>query len=239
MGILLAFAPFIAFAVVDRLVGGTAGLLAGAAVSAALLVRDWVTPGRAPKLLEIGTVLLFGGLAVYAVLGGPVWSIVGVRLRVDVGLLLIVLASMALRRPFTLQYAREHVAPELWTSVAFLRTNYVITGVWALAFAVLVAADLLLVYLPEVPPRVAIIATVPGADGRDQVYRLVPAAGEGRRRRFRTRPYTLIVPQKHSSITEGRFQASVNDTSTRIAPARLMAGKRQFAGSSQPCRVPK
>src|SRR3712207_3880598 len=40
MGILLAFAPFIAFALVDRLAGPTEGLIAGAAVSAALLLRD-------------------------------------------------------------------------------------------------------------------------------------------------------------------------------------------------------
>ena len=50
---------------------------------------------------------LFGGLAVYALLGGPAWTVIGVRLRVDAGLLLIVLASMAVGRPFTLQYARE------------------------------------------------------------------------------------------------------------------------------------
>jgi hypothetical protein len=146
--------------VVDRLVGGAAGLVAGAAVSAALLVRDWATPSRTPKLLEIGTALLFAGLALYAVAGGPDWSIAGVRLRVDGGLLLIVLVSMAARRPFTLQYAREQVAPALWDSPVFVRTNYVITGAWALAFAVLVAADLMLVYWPEVPPRMAIVATI-------------------------------------------------------------------------------
>jgi hypothetical protein len=160
MGMLLAFAPFIAFAVVDRLVDGAAGLLAGAAVSAAMLVRDWVTPNRTPKLLEIGTAVLFGGLALYAVVGGPEWSIAGVRLRVDAGLLAIVLASMAVRRPFTLQYAREQVAPAFWDSAVFARTNYVITGAWAVAFAVLVGADLMLVYLPDVPARVAVIMTI-------------------------------------------------------------------------------
>ena len=46
MGILLAFAPFIAFAVIDRLVGSTQGLVAALIVAVALLVRDWVTPGR-------------------------------------------------------------------------------------------------------------------------------------------------------------------------------------------------
>jgi len=160
MGILLAFAPFIVFALVDRLVGSTEGLIAGTAVSAALLLRDWVTPGRSPKILEIGTVILFGILALYAVLGGPTWSIVGVRLRVDLGLLLIVLVSVALRRPFTMQYAREQVSAEFWSSPQFLRTNYVITAVWALAFAVLVIADLVLLYVPALPPRIGIIATI-------------------------------------------------------------------------------
>jgi hypothetical protein len=160
MGILLAFAPFIVFALVDRLAGTTEGLLAGAAASAALLIRDWITPGRSPKVLEIGTVILFGALAAYAVAGDPAWSIVGVRLRVDLGLLLIVLVSLLLRRPFTLQYARETVPAELWSSPQFVQTNYVITGVWALAFCVLVIADLILLYVPDIPPRVGIIATI-------------------------------------------------------------------------------
>jgi hypothetical protein len=160
MGILLAFAPFIVFALVDRLIGATDGLIAGAAVSAALLLRDWATPGRSPKILEVGTFILFGALALYAVFGAPAWSIVGVRLRVDLGLLIIVLVSMVLRRPFTLQYAREQVRAEFWSSPQFLRTNYVITAVWALAFVVLVVADLILLYVPALPPRVGIIATI-------------------------------------------------------------------------------
>ncbi|MGV1793468.1 hypothetical protein [Rhizobium sp. A37_96] len=160
MGTLLAFAPFIAFALVDRLIGATEGLIVGAIVSAALLLRDWVAPGRSPKILEIGTTILFGALALYAVFGGPNWSIVGVRLCVDLGLLLIVLISMALRRPFTLQYAREQVSAELWSSPQFMRTNYVITAAWALAFFVLVTADIVLLYVPALPPRIGIISTI-------------------------------------------------------------------------------
>lgn len=160
MGILLAFAPFIAFALADRLIGATEGLVVGAAISVALLIRDWIVPGRSPKILEIGTALLFGTLAVYAIVGGPTWTIVGVRLRVDLGLLLVVLASLALRRPFTLQYAREQVPSEFWNSPQFLRTNYVITAVWALAFLVMVIADLMLLYVPAMTPRIAIVSTI-------------------------------------------------------------------------------
>src|SRR5882672_8976484 len=113
VGILLAFAPFIAFAVVDRLIGPTGGLIAGALTSAALLIRDWASAGKTLKILEVGTFILFGGLALYALLVGLTWTIVGVRLRVDAGLLIVVLITMAVGRPFTLQYAREQVAPAL------------------------------------------------------------------------------------------------------------------------------
>jgi len=71
-----------------------------------------------------------------------------------------VLVSLALRQPFTLQYAREQVPPELWGSPRFVRANYIITAVWAAAFAVLVIADLVLLYLPQVPHRVGIVATI-------------------------------------------------------------------------------
>jgi hypothetical protein len=160
MGILLAFTPFIVFALVDRLVGSTAGLLASTAVSAALLLRDWMTPGRRPKILEIGTMLLFGALALYALLACPNWSVIEVRLCVDTGLLLIVLATMALGRPFTLQYAREQIASAFWASPEFVRTNYVITAIWALAFAVMVIAELALLFVPDLPRRAGTIAIV-------------------------------------------------------------------------------
>lgn len=160
MGILLAFAPFVVFAVIDRLLGATAGLVAGTAVSAALILRDVVTAGRRLKILEVGTFVLFGGLALYTALIGAAWSVIGVRLCVDTGLLLIVLASIASGRPFTLQYAREQVAVADQARPEFLRANYVISSVWALAFMVMVAAELTLLAIPNVPQRAAIIAIV-------------------------------------------------------------------------------
>lgn len=156
---LLAFAPFIAFAVIDRLVGPMEGMFAGFAVSSALLIRDW-SQGRGPKVLEIGTAVLFGALACYALFANPAWSLWGVRLVVDAGLLLIVLASIAIRQPFTLQYARAQVPEEVQASSEFVRTNYVITAVWALAFAVMAAADLALIAMPDLPARFGTIPTV-------------------------------------------------------------------------------
>lgn len=160
MGILLAFAPFIVFAILDRLVEPAGALAAGAAASAALIARDLVSTGRSVKILEVGTFILFSGLAFYTVLSGVTWSVVGVRLCVDAGLLVVVLASMVAGRPFTLQYAREQVSPQLWSHPDFIQTNYVITGVWALAFFVIVLAEMALLYIPGLPPRAGIAAII-------------------------------------------------------------------------------
>jgi uncharacterized membrane protein (UPF0136 family) len=160
MGILLAFAPFIVFVVMERVTGIMPGLWSATAVSVALLLRDALRRNRSPKVLEIGTAILFGGLAFYALLAKPAWSIIAVRLRVDTGLLLIVLVSILIRRPFTLQYAREHVARERWDNPAFVRTNYIVTFVWAAAFAVMVAAEFALLYISGMPQRAGVLTTV-------------------------------------------------------------------------------
>jgi Na+/H+ antiporter NhaD/arsenite permease-like protein len=160
MNLLLAFAPFILFVAVEHLVGIQAGLIAGAAAAAVLLARDLLKPGRSVKLLEIGTFLLFGGLSLLVPTIGGDWSIAGVRLRVDAGLLLIVLLSMVFGRPFSLQYARESVDRQQWDSPEFVRTNYVISAAWAVAFGVLVLADVVMDFMPGLPTAGSVLATV-------------------------------------------------------------------------------
>lgn len=161
MNLLWGFAPFFAFVVVERLAGVMPGLLAACAVSVLVTLRDAVRGGWQPKWLEVGTLLLFGGLAAYAwITPDAAWSIAQVRLCVDTGLLLIVLASLAIGHPFTLPYARERAPRDIWNTPRFLHVNKVICIAWAIAFAVMVAADLLLVYAPQLPHAIAIGVTV-------------------------------------------------------------------------------
>jgi hypothetical protein len=68
------------------------------------------------KVLEVGSLALFGALLLYTLIAAPDWTVATVRLAVDGGLLAIVLVSLAIGMPFTLQYARESVPKELWTS---------------------------------------------------------------------------------------------------------------------------
>jgi len=156
---LLAFAPFIAFAILNHFVAPTAALAVAAAVSLGLTGRELLL-GRSAKILEVGTCILFGGLAVYAFLSSAHWPIVGVKLAVDAGLSAIVVYSLMIGRPFTIQYARESVPREMWESPQFLRTNQVIALVWLAAFATLVVADLILLYMPDVPHKVSVFLTI-------------------------------------------------------------------------------
>ena len=87
--------------------------------------------GEAVKILEVGSLALFGALSAYTWLAAPEWTVATVRLAVDAGLLAIVLVSLAIDRPFTLQYARERVPEAFWAMPLFLTTNRIISAAWA------------------------------------------------------------------------------------------------------------
>jgi len=48
----------------------------------------------------------------------------------------------------------------LWESPQFLRTNQVIALVWLAAFAAIIVADLILLYMPDLPHKVSIFLTI-------------------------------------------------------------------------------
>jgi len=159
MNLLLGFAPFFTFAVASHLSGPVVGLVAGMVVSAILAARE-ILRGKAPKILELGTLLLFGALCAYTLAARPQWTLMEVRLIVDIGLLLIVVGSLLIGKPFTIQYAREQVPPAQWDTPQFAAINRRITGIWAMAFVVIVVADLLLTFAPQVSPHFGIVLTI-------------------------------------------------------------------------------
>jgi magnesium-transporting ATPase (P-type) len=127
------FAPWILLAVVDSphrvvLAAGLAGGLGAVLCAAGALT------GKRPKLLDITAIIFFGALAVSAALvsaGTRHWLGVWSEELSDVAIAAVALVSLALRRPFTLQYARETTDRAYWNTPLFMRINYVITSVWA------------------------------------------------------------------------------------------------------------
>jgi hypothetical protein len=102
-------------------------------------------------MLGAGSAILFLGLGGTITLVDSGWNASPVKLTVDACVLAISLLSLAIRRPFTLQYAREVVDADTAALPGFVRANYVITWAWAAAFLLMVMANLLLIYLPDLP----------------------------------------------------------------------------------------
>lgn len=146
----LIVAPFGAFAMLMMVTSIAISLFAAAALALAIIVWD-IVGGGSIKILAAGSVLIFSALGSYIALVDGSWSPVTVRLTVDGSVLAIALASLAIRFPFTLQYAREMVDVETSKLPAFKRANYIITWAWTGAFVLMVVADMLMIYLPWLP----------------------------------------------------------------------------------------
>ena len=114
------------------------GAVSGALGIALLVVFANWRLGNSIKLLEWFDTVFF---AIFAVIGlvastGLIeWLELWGGEIANIALVVFAVGSILIRKPFTLEYAREEVDPELWEQPIFIRTNYVITGAWALAFA--------------------------------------------------------------------------------------------------------
>jgi hypothetical protein len=135
------------FAAVSYLASLTLALAAGAVVGVAVLIIDY-GKGRSLKWLTASATLMFASLAAYFELAGSEWSSPHVRLALNSGLLVVVLASLAARRPFSLQYARESTDAATAGLPIFLEVNYVLSWAWAGTLALMMAGDMLASYLP-------------------------------------------------------------------------------------------
>ncbi|HEY0104926.1 MAG TPA: hypothetical protein VGB91_02495 [Rhizomicrobium sp.] len=139
MNLVFGFLPFILFYVLMRQSVDMA-LWVAFATAFTLGIRSFLDT-RVLKTLDAGNTGLFGALALFRGFIQPGLSLGTVLLVVDGGLLSLMIASLIVQEPFTLQYAREQVARETWSAGWFLRTNYVMTGVWTVALAITTAAD--------------------------------------------------------------------------------------------------
>jgi hypothetical protein len=144
--ILLPYAAYAALMLISPMLSMTVG----AALCLLAVVVDSVR-GRSVKLLSAGSAIVFAGLACYRGLVDPAMSASAMHLAVDGGVFAIALGSILARFPFTLQYALESVPAETAAMPGFLQANYVISGAWALATALMIAANVLMIYVPGLP----------------------------------------------------------------------------------------
>ena len=150
MMIFLILAPYAALTLLMLVTSPLPSLLAAAAICLVVIGYDALR-GRSIKLLGVSSAILFASLGGYLALINPGLGLSAVKLTVDSGMLAIALLSLAIRRPFTLQYALEVVDAQTAGLPGFLTANYIITAVWTLAFLLMLMANVLMIYLPGMP----------------------------------------------------------------------------------------
>jgi hypothetical protein len=150
MTIFLILAPYGAFALLMLVTSATVSLLTGAAICLAVMAFDMVR-GRSMKILGAGSVIVFAAVGGYVSLIDPNLSVSGVKFAIDTGIFLLTLTSIVIRRPFTLQYAREVVDAEIALLPGFIRANYIITWAWTGSMLLMMIGNIAMIYLPGLP----------------------------------------------------------------------------------------
>jgi hypothetical protein len=139
MNLVVGFAPFILFTLLSRL---SVDLALWVAFAAAFVVtiRDFVE-SPSLRLLDAGSFLLFALLALGRGFLDPNLSLALVRFIAALSLLLLLGLPLAVRRPFSVEYARLDPREAGWPPHLFLRVNYQVSAAWTAAFAVMAIAD--------------------------------------------------------------------------------------------------
>lgn len=137
----MGFAPWIVFSVIEG--PQRYDVAAAAALGTALLVLlVGLAVGISAKLLDLAAIAFFVVLLALGLGSGNglhAWLERWAGELSNVVIALVALGSVVVRRPFTLQYARESTDRQFWDSPLFLHVNYVLTWVWIAAFFITAA----------------------------------------------------------------------------------------------------
>jgi hypothetical protein len=150
MLIFLILVPYGAFAALMLVTSAPVSLFASATICLAVVAYD-ILGGRSIKMLGAGSAMLFAAVGCYITLVDSSLSTPVTKLAVDAGVFAISVVSLAIGQPFTRQYALEVVDAETAKLPGFLKANYIITSVWTLAFLLMMIANVLMVYVPNLP----------------------------------------------------------------------------------------
>jgi hypothetical protein len=150
MMIFLILAPYAAFSLLMLVSSAAVSVFSAAAVCLMVIGYD-VVRGRSIKILGAGSVVVFAAIGVYLTLANPALSTSAVKIAVDVGIFLISLLSIVIRRPFTLQYALEEVDAETAKLPGFIRASYIISWAWTGAVLLMMIGNVATIYVPNLP----------------------------------------------------------------------------------------
>ena len=129
--LLISFAPWLSFLIIAH--GSMFRLELGLCVALGLSILMGVLKLHRGIILWVG--LAFFTAATVLVVGFKnMWTVQYMGVLANGSLALGTWAGIAIGKPFTADYARDHTDPSLWNSPLFMRTNAIIASVWGGAF---------------------------------------------------------------------------------------------------------
>lgn len=99
-------------------------------------------------VLSWGTLIFFLFMFVEVVIRKNAWVAQHAWLFSNGALALIAWVSVLMRRPFTIQYARELTSSDKWSHPAFIRINYILSMVWGCVFIIGMGLHIIKLFYP-------------------------------------------------------------------------------------------
>lgn len=133
--IFIAFLPWVFFATFyghsesSQLIGSVGALILMVVLNFKEVCKGFILPW--------GSILLYVFLAANALVPFLNLSPIATVRLINSTLAGIIIFSMVVGQPFTLQYAKEEVDSQYWRSPLFLKINWVLTAIWAVLMVVM------------------------------------------------------------------------------------------------------
>lgn len=97
-------------------------------------------------ILPWGSVILFSLLAINGLWQFVELTPIETSRLINSALAVIVIFSLIICKPFTLQYARESVDSKHWNNSNFIRINWILTAIWAFLMIIMALPSYFLTY---------------------------------------------------------------------------------------------
>ena len=147
--LLFTFAPWISFLIIaqDSLLRVKIGLVVALVMTIAMSLA-----GLQKGIIRWATVLFFVYATIAIVIFDHAWTLQYLGVLANGALAIPAWLTIVFREPFTMAYAKAQSDPAVWNQPAFIRSNYLITSVWAVTFTlctVLAYLKMRELFLPE------------------------------------------------------------------------------------------
>lgn len=131
--LIMAFAPWLAFLIIAH--GSLFRLKLGLIIALVLSIGMGIARLHRGVILWVGLVF-FTSATLDVVVFDNMWIVKYMGIIASGVLAISTWLTVIFKKPFTMDYAKEHTDPSLWNSQMFISTNMILTSAWGMAFTI-------------------------------------------------------------------------------------------------------